>query len=194
MTLLCPALVLGHRALEPLEVVRHAEQGGGRVPVLLLQVLEEAIRHRLQPAPQHADGDEHRPDDHAGDAQVDELVEKKIFRRVLAQTDVLSSNSMIEAWWRQLKHNWLFLNTLDTLSRLRSLVEFYVTEHNSPIPHSAFQGQTPRDAYLVKCDRETTTQFDRDRGIVNIVVGFAPLKPAEFVMLRIQQLTGQQAA
>nr|MBP6789466.1 phage tail sheath family protein [Promineifilum sp.] len=58
----------------------------------------------------------------------------------------------------------------------------------------AFQGQTPRDAYLVKCDRETTTQFDRDRGIVNIVVGFAPLKPAEFVILRIQQLTGQQAA
>ena len=58
----------------------------------------------------------------------------------------------------------------------------------------AFQGQTPRDAYLVKCDKETTTQFDRDRGIVNIVVGFAPLKPAEFVILRIQQLTGQQAA
>ena len=58
----------------------------------------------------------------------------------------------------------------------------------------AFQGQTPREAYLVKCDKETTTQFDRDRGIVNIVVGFAPLKPAEFVILRIQQLTGQQAA
>jgi len=58
----------------------------------------------------------------------------------------------------------------------------------------AFQGQTPRDAYLVKCDKETTTQFDRDRGIVNIVVGFAPLKPAEFVILRIQQLTGQQNA
>jgi phage tail sheath protein FI len=55
----------------------------------------------------------------------------------------------------------------------------------------AFQGKTPRDAYLVKCDKETTTQSDIDHGIVNIVVGFAPLKPAEFVILKIQQLAGQ---
>ena len=55
----------------------------------------------------------------------------------------------------------------------------------------AFQGQTARDAYLVKCDVETTTQADIDLGIVNILVGFAPLKPAEFVILRIQQLAGQ---
>lgn len=55
----------------------------------------------------------------------------------------------------------------------------------------AFQGTTPSKAYLVKCDSETTTQTDIDLGIVNIVVGFAPLKPAEFVILRIQQLAGQ---
>lgn len=55
----------------------------------------------------------------------------------------------------------------------------------------AFQGKTPREAYLVKCDRETTTQNDINLGIVNIVVGFAPLKPAEFVILKIQQLAGQ---
>jgi len=55
----------------------------------------------------------------------------------------------------------------------------------------AFQGRTPREAYLVKVDKETTTQNDVDRGIVNIVVGFAPLKPAEFVILQIQQLAGQ---
>ena len=55
----------------------------------------------------------------------------------------------------------------------------------------AFQGTTPREAYLVKCDSETTTQADIDLGIVNIVVGFAPLKPAEFVILKIQQLAGQ---
>jgi phage tail sheath protein FI len=53
----------------------------------------------------------------------------------------------------------------------------------------AFQGSSPRDAYLVKCDSETTTQYDIDRGIVNIIVGFAPLKPAEFVILQIKQLT-----
>ena len=56
----------------------------------------------------------------------------------------------------------------------------------------AFQGQTPRDAYFVKCDRETTTQADVDLGIVNIVVGFAPLKPAEFVVIQLQQLAGQR--
>jgi phage tail sheath protein FI len=55
----------------------------------------------------------------------------------------------------------------------------------------AFQGTSPRDAYLVKCDRDTTTQSDINRGVVNIVVGFAPLKPAEFVVLRLQQLAGQ---
>ena len=55
----------------------------------------------------------------------------------------------------------------------------------------AFQGNTPREAYLVKCDRETTTQNDIDNGVVNILVGFAPLKPAEFVIIRIQQIAGQ---
>jgi Bacteriophage tail sheath protein len=55
----------------------------------------------------------------------------------------------------------------------------------------AFQGKTPRDAYFVKCDKETTTQNDINLGIVNIVVGFAPLKPAEFVIIKIQQIAGQ---
>lgn len=55
----------------------------------------------------------------------------------------------------------------------------------------AFQGATPKDAYFVKCDASTTTQNDRNLGIVNIVVGFAPLKPAEFVVLSLQQMAGQ---
>ncbi|HEX9511226.1 MAG TPA: phage tail sheath C-terminal domain-containing protein [Puia sp.] len=55
----------------------------------------------------------------------------------------------------------------------------------------AFQGSTPKDAYLVKCDSETTTQNDINLGIVNILVGFAPLKPAEFVIIQIQQLAGK---
>ena len=57
----------------------------------------------------------------------------------------------------------------------------------------AFQGKTPREAYLVKCDKDTTTQDDINRGIVNVLVGFAPLKPAEFVIVQIQQLAGQLA-
>ncbi|MGB3243265.1 MAG: phage tail sheath C-terminal domain-containing protein, partial [Sulfitobacter sp.] len=52
----------------------------------------------------------------------------------------------------------------------------------------AFQGAMPSDAYLVKCDAETTTQTDIDNGTVNVEVGFAPLKPAEFVILKIQQI------
>jgi uncharacterized protein len=54
----------------------------------------------------------------------------------------------------------------------------------------AFQGSTPDQAFFVKCDGETTTQADRNLGIVNIEVGFAPLKPAEFVIIRIQQIAG----
>lgn len=54
-----------------------------------------------------------------------------------------------------------------------------------------FQGQTPSQAYFVKCDNETTTQTDINKGIVNIVVGFAPLEPAEFVIIQIEQLAGQ---
>lgn len=57
----------------------------------------------------------------------------------------------------------------------------------------AFQGRSPREAYFVKCDRETTTQTDINMGIVNIHVGFAPLKPAEFVVIRIQQIAGEIA-
>jgi uncharacterized protein len=54
----------------------------------------------------------------------------------------------------------------------------------------AFQGTSPRDAYFVRCDKETTTQDDIDLGRVNIIVGFAPLKPAEFVIIQIQQKAG----
>jgi uncharacterized protein len=55
----------------------------------------------------------------------------------------------------------------------------------------AFQGTSPREAYFVKVDKETTTQNDINLGIVNILVGFAPLKPAEFVIIKIQQMAGQ---
>jgi len=55
----------------------------------------------------------------------------------------------------------------------------------------AFRGKSPREAYFVKCDSETTTQNDINLGVVNVLVGFAPLKPAEFVILSIQQMAGQ---
>jgi phage tail sheath protein FI len=55
----------------------------------------------------------------------------------------------------------------------------------------AFQGDTPSQAFKVVCDETTTTQADIDNGIVNIVVAFRPLKPAEFVIIKISQLAGQ---
>ncbi len=57
----------------------------------------------------------------------------------------------------------------------------------------AFEGSNPREAYFVKCDAETTTVNDRNLGRVNILVGFAPLRPAEFVILQIQQIARAQA-
>ncbi|VVS94498.1 phage tail sheath subtilisin-like domain-containing protein [Desulfoluna spongiiphila] len=56
----------------------------------------------------------------------------------------------------------------------------------------AFQGATPSKAFFVKCDGETTTQADIDRGVVNVLVGFAPLKPAEFVVVKLSQAAGQR--
>ncbi|WP_239112950.1 phage tail sheath subtilisin-like domain-containing protein [Halomicronema sp. CCY15110] len=62
---------------------------------------------------------------------------------------------------------------------------------NNLFRQGAFQGRSPNEAYFVKCDRETTTQNDINLGIVNILVGFAPLKPAEFVILSLQQIAGE---
>jgi hypothetical protein len=62
---------------------------------------------------------------------IDELVDSGALRRVFAQADIASSNSMIEAWWRSVKHQWLFLHNLDSASAVERLVVFYVSEHNS---------------------------------------------------------------
>jgi len=79
--------------------------------------------------------------------EVDALLALGQLRRVLAQVEVTFSNSIIEAWWRSLKHNWLFLNTLDSLAAVERLVAFYVEQHNAVMPHSAFRGQTPDEIY-----------------------------------------------
>src|SRR6516165_9431537 len=81
-------------------------------------------------------------------AQVDDLITTGVLHRVLAFTELQFSNSMIEAWWRSLKHQWLFLHALDSATTVRRLVAFYVDEHNRVLPHSAFRGQTPDEMYL----------------------------------------------
>ncbi|AMY08514.1 putative transposase OrfB [Luteitalea pratensis] len=81
-------------------------------------------------------------------AQIDALLETGVLRRLLAMTELKFSNSMIEAWWRSLKHQWLFLHALDSVATVRRLVAFYVDEHNHVLPHAAFQGQTPDEMYF----------------------------------------------
>ncbi|MFG2328065.1 phage tail sheath family protein [Streptomyces sp. NPDC048604] len=96
------------------------------------------------------------------------FIEESLFRGI--QWAVFEPND--EPLWAQLRLNiGAFLNNL--------------------FRQGAFQGKTPRDAYFVKCDATTTTQTDINLGVVNILVGFAPLKPAEFVVLRLQQIAGQ---
>ena len=58
--------------------------------------------------------------------RVDDIIGSGVLRRLLAMTEIAFSNSMIESWWRTLEHQWLYLNTLDSLSSLRKLVSFYV--------------------------------------------------------------------
>jgi hypothetical protein len=107
--------------------------------------------------------------------EVDALLSRSTLKRVLTQVDVTFSNSMIEAWWCSLKHQWLYLHSLDTVATVRKLVAFYVTEHNTRMPHSAFQGQTPDEMYFgmgsevvaqlaeaVRCARERRIAHNRE--------------------------------
>ena len=76
------------------------------------------------------------------------MIASGVLKRVLAQTEINFSNSLIESWWRILKHQWLYLNTLDTVATVEKLVTFYIEQHNVHMPHSAFQGQTPDEMYF----------------------------------------------
>jgi len=93
---------------------------------------------------------------------VDELVETGRLRRLLAMTEITYSNSLIESWWRVLKHQWLYLNTLDSVAAVERLVAFYVTDHNEKLPHSALRGQTPAEMYFGK-GRAVPAQLERRR-------------------------------
>jgi hypothetical protein len=79
---------------------------------------------------------------------VDDLLDAEDLTCLLAQVEITFSNSMIEAFWRSLKHGWLYFHTLDSLVALRRFIEFYVTAHNEVMPHSAFQGQTPNEMFF----------------------------------------------
>lgn len=86
-------------------------------------------------------------------SDVDALIEAGVIRRVLALVEVTYSNSIIEAYWRSLKHQWLFLNSLDNLRALDKLVAFHVEQHNRVMPHSACRGRTPDEVYFATGER-----------------------------------------
>lgn len=80
--------------------------------------------------------------------EVDALIEEGVIRRMLALVEVAYSNSVIEAYWRSLKHQWLFLNTLDNFDAVEKLVAFHVEQHNRVMPHSAHAGLTPDEVHF----------------------------------------------
>ena len=67
---------------------------------------------------------------------------------MLLTREVVFSNSMIEAFWRSLRHQWLYLHHLDSVAAVRRLTAFYVEQHNTVMPHAAFHGQTPDEVYF----------------------------------------------
>ena len=91
---------------------------------------------------------------------VDDVLDDEELTRVLAQVEITFSNSMTEAFWRSLKHGWLYLHRLDSLAFLRRLIESYVIAHNEVMPHSAFQGQTPDDVFFGIGDEVTKKLAD----------------------------------
>jgi hypothetical protein len=117
---------------------------------------------------------------------VDELIESGLLKRLLAMTEITYSNSMIESWWRALKHQWLYLNTLDTVSTIENLVTFYVDEHNSQLPHSAFRGQTPDEMYFDRRLSESCRSWRRRRG--NVTPGDRETVDAELKLPRTSTL------
>lgn len=114
-------------------------------PEITAQIMLEAARNMTSAAVPTALGDGGVENFNSA---VDKLVQTGLLKRVLAQTEIQFSNSMIESWWRVLKHQWLYLNTLDHVATVRKLVAFYVEQHNQRLPHSAFQGQTPDEMYF----------------------------------------------
>jgi len=84
---------------------------------------------------------------------VEQLISDGVVRRVLAQVEVSFSNSMIETFWRSLRHQWLNLHSLESFTQLEQLIDFYVREHNTQMPHHAFGGQTPDEVYFEQVDR-----------------------------------------
>ncbi|MET9561886.1 MULTISPECIES: phage tail sheath family protein [Streptomyces] len=117
----------------------------------------------------------------------------------------LEGSDALDSEWKYVPVRRLALHVEESLQRGLQWVVFEPNDENlwqqirlaaSSYLHTlfrqgAFKGGTPREAYFVKCDRDTTTDEDVANGVVNVLVGIAPVRPAEFVVVRIQQTSGQ---
>ena len=127
-------------------------------------------------------------------AEVDALVDDGVIHRVLALVEVAYSNSIIEAYWRSLKHEWLYLSQLDNVRALDKLVGFHIEQHNSVMPHSAFRGQTPDEVYFDTGARvadelaAARTRARRGRLAANRALSCSVCGPESLVMSPVSQL------
>ncbi|MDQ1039735.1 phage tail sheath protein FI [Streptomyces sp. V3I8] len=117
----------------------------------------------------------------------------------------LEGSDALDSEWKYVSVRRLALHVEESLQRGLQWVVFEPNDENlwqqirlgaSSYLHTlfrqgAFKGGTPREAYFVKCDRDTTTDEDIANGVVNVLVGIAPVRPAEFVIVRIQQTSAQ---
>jgi transposase InsO family protein len=109
-------------------------------PTTTCEVLAEAAKHLSEvqpPVTLLADSGVENVND-----TVDQFLFGGVLKRVLAQVEIVESNSAVEVWWRGLKNHWLYLNTLDSEAAVRRLVAFYVQQHNEVMPHSALDYRT----------------------------------------------------
>jgi len=119
-----------------------ATYGGSETKTLLLEALckAKALGCRLTPTVMVDSGSENL------NVEIDRLVDTDIIKRVVAQIEVQFSNSMIEAFFRRMKHGYLFLQRLTSVESVTDHVTNYLVQHNDVMPHSALRGATPLEA------------------------------------------------
>jgi len=115
--------------------------------------------------------------------KVDALIDTGRLRRVLALVEVSNSNSMIEAWWRNLQNPWLYLHTLDSPAAVEKLVAFYVEQHDTVMPCRAFDGRTPDEVHFATATdledelAERRREARAERVVANRAVSCATCQP-----------------
>jgi hypothetical protein len=94
---------------------------------------------------------------------VDTLVKSGLIKRTIAQIDISFSNSMIQSFFRTIKHRWLFMLSLDDIECVQKYVGEFIEDYNTIIPHSAHHGATPLEMYLGRWRKRTNSNAQKSR-------------------------------